>query len=127
MSWRAVLTVIPALSLLILPGAAAAEKIHQSTDEQGTIRISNAPSAGKEKGSEEKAEGKAGEVKAQHGVPAPEGPPPGLNPHKSRRPYGPEAEARRKAFEKAHPNLVPGTPTPPGQPEPAPPGAPPSR
>jgi hypothetical protein len=111
---KMLLLVLLALGLLLLPGPATADKIQQSTDEKGTIQIGNPPAAGqenvgKEKACEEKAEGKAQPMMA-----VPEGR--GLNPPKSRRPYGPEAEARRQAFEKAHPNLIQAAPAPPAEP-----------
>jgi len=96
---RAFMMVMLTLGLLLLPGAAAAEKIQRSTDQQGTIHIGNTGPAGQEKAGEAKAEEKAGAEKAQSGTMAPgQEPPPGLIPPKSRRHYGPEAEARRKAL-----------------------------
>jgi hypothetical protein len=99
---RVFLTAMLALGLLLPVGAATAEGIQRSIDEQGTIRIDNTGPAKKEKAGETD-----GEVKAPAAPVTPEQPPPGLTPPSARRPYGPEAEARRKAFEEAHPNLIP--------------------
>ncbi len=94
-SRRDFLLVMLALGVMFLPGAAAAEGIQRSVDQQGTIHIGK-PGPASEK--------MAGEVKAPSGPVAPnQGPPPGFTPPKTRRPYGPEAEARRKAFREAHP------------------------
>jgi hypothetical protein len=94
----------------------------RSTDEQGTLHIGNAPPTSQEKGGELKAEGKTGEVKAPAKQVAPEPEPPRLNPLSSRRPYGPDAEARRKAIletrQSAPPSPeAPGRAKPPAQPE----------
>jgi hypothetical protein len=102
-----------ALGLLFPPMAGATqETIKSTTDETGKIQIRTPSPADKEKekagekgeqGAEEKAQPEK-EVKKQY--PPREEAPPGLYPPTSRRPQGPAAEARRKAFEKAHPNLV---------------------
>lgn len=109
---RAFLTVILVCGLLWPPGAPAAERIERSTDEKGTIRIGNAPPASQEKAGEVKDEGKAGEVKAPAKPVAPEPEPPGLKPPSSRRTYGPDAEARRKAILEKRQSLPPQAPAP---------------
>jgi hypothetical protein len=118
---RTLMLAMLAWAWLLPPGAVAAERVQRSTDEQGTIRIGNISPA-----SEEKAGAKAGEVKAPSGPVAPgQEPPPGFAPPVSRRPYGPEAEARRKAILERRQSLAtaPEAPAlpPPAQPEPPPP------
>ena len=83
------MTLILVWGLLSPPGTPAAERIQRATDEQGTIHIGNAPPVSQEKD---------GEVKAPAKPVAPEAESPGLKPPSSRRPYGPNAAARRKAI-----------------------------
>jgi hypothetical protein len=122
--------ILLALGLLLPSLAGANEPVNRSVDDKGTIHIGTDSKAGKEKAGDQ-----AGEAKAQSGSAAqkqatpPEPPPPGLIPSHSRRLRGPAAAARRQAFEKAHPDLVPArpvtpapqTPAPKAGPQPAPP------
>jgi hypothetical protein len=126
-------TMVLALGLLLPPLAGATEPVKSATDEKGVIHIGAGTTAPKEKAGDTE---KKGEEKAQPGKAAtetaapPAAPPPGLYPSHSRRLSGPAAEAKRKAFERAHPNLVPHaqqaqTPAPkPPMPQPAQPQAP---
>lgn len=99
---RSFMTVMLALGLLLSSVAGAAESIQRSTDEQGTIQIRTRGPAKKEKAGEKEATGLVAP-----GQVSPEGQaPPGLLPPHSRRLRGPAAEARRKAFEQAHPDLI---------------------
>ena len=115
---RVFLLVMLALGLLLLPGAAAAERIERSTDQQGTIHIGNTGPA---------SQGITGEVSAPPGPVAPEQGPPGISRRSTRRPYGPEAEARRRAILERRQSLsaAPEAPAPPAPVEPPLPPEPP--
>jgi hypothetical protein len=96
---RAFMTVMLASGLLLLCGTVTAESIERYTDQHGTMHIRNPRQSNQKKAGEVKAEGKAGQDKAPSGPAASnQEPSPGLIPSTSRRPYGPEAEARRKAI-----------------------------
>jgi hypothetical protein len=134
--------------LLLLSGAAAAEKIQSSTDEKGTIRIGTVPGAGPEKASEAKAGGepkdgdKAAEVKD---TPVPLGPegkgPRNANPQARRQYFGQASASRRQSvkeelqlFRPNTANPVPMAPSgqlepaaPPASVPPVPPAAPPQK
>jgi hypothetical protein len=120
---RVLLTAMLVLGLLLPVGAAAAERIQRYTDQQGAIRIDNTGPAKREKAGETD-----GEVKAPAEPVTPtqasleaQAPPGLLPPHSRRSRGGPEEEARRKAFEEAHPNLIPEPASPPTQLEQQPP------
>ncbi len=99
---RALILAVLAWSLLLLPGAAAAQGVQSSTDEKGTIRIGNTGPTQEKSGEVKPGEPKATAVKAPSGQAATEPPPPGLMPPSSRRPYGPAAEARRQRIMERH-------------------------
>jgi hypothetical protein len=121
---RSFLTVTLALGLLLPSLAGADESIQRSVDEKGTIRIRSTGSAGKEK-----AGAQGGEVKstpeqagAKEAPPRPEARPGFLPPTSRRSRGGFDPEARRRAFERAHPNLG----RPPQAPQPQQPPTPPA-
>ncbi len=104
---RFFLTVMLALGLLLPSVAGAAESIQRSTDEKGTIQIRTGGAAEKEKAGEKDGNLMGPAELAAPGQASSGGQaPPGLLPRHSRRSYGPAAEARQKAFEQAHPNLI---------------------
>ncbi len=121
MSLKSILTVMLALGLLLPSVTGAAESVQRSTDEKGTIHIKTGGEKAKagEKEGAPSGPGAPGQVSA--GEPA--APVAPVTPPQSRRPRGAAAEARQKAFEKAHPDMIKGRPKA-QQPQPAAPGAP---
>jgi hypothetical protein len=118
-------TILLALGLVLPSVAGASEPIKRSIDDQGTIHIGTDNSARKAKAGEQAGEATAPPRPATRKQAAPAGPPPpGLMPSQARRLRAPEAEARRQAFEKAHPGLVPARSRPPGRRMPVPQAAP---
>jgi len=103
------LLVMLALGVLFLPGAAAAEGIQRSVDQQGAIHIGNTKPAG---------EGKAADLRAPSGPVAPEQGPKAIR----RRSLSEQKEVRRKAIleKRQSPPPQPEAPEPeaaPAQPE----------
>jgi hypothetical protein len=119
------LVVLLVSGLLLSCAAGATEPVQRSTDEKGTIRI--ATPTKKDQAGEPSGAAQASPEAAKAGKASePETPPPGLLPSHSRRYRGGAAAeaARRKAFEKSHPDLV----KPAGESQPTPePGVPPRR
>lgn len=95
---RTFLPAILALGLL-LPGAAAAQNVQNSSDEKGTIHIGNKGPVSDVKSA---GEGKAGDVKAQSEAVASKEEP-AAPKRLSTRPSGREIEKRRKAFREVFP------------------------
>jgi hypothetical protein len=115
------MTILLVLGLVLPPLAGANESVKSSIDEKGTIHIGTGSSAEKAKAGEKAgvAHAQPGSATLKQAVPA-EPPPPGLMPPSQARRRGSAVEARRKAFQKAHPELVPARPQTPAPQKPAP-------
>ncbi len=114
-------TTVVALGLLLSPLPGAAGSVERSTDDQGVIHISSGGSGNKQKGGEQKSPSDSDTQAATSGG---EEPPPGMLPsHQRRSRPGPSAEARERAFKRAHPNFAPSNETQEKKPKPhIPPG-----
>jgi hypothetical protein len=116
------------LGLLLLPGAAVADKVQSSTDEKGTIHVGTVPPPAQEKAATEKTEGKAPEVTEQTGAVVPEALGPKNNSPRARRDYFNQASSSRRQavkeeLQQFRPNPAAPLPVLPDQPGTKPPPA----